>query len=45
VWGGFLVGNIPLVKDNFGLVTITIIVVSMAPMLVMFLKKEPKQPA
>jgi membrane-associated protein len=45
VWGGFLVGNIPLVKQNFGLVTLTIIVVSMLPMVAMFLKKEPKAPA
>jgi membrane-associated protein len=45
VWGGFLVGNIPLVKQNFGLVTLTIIVVSMLPMVAMFLKKEPKAAA
>jgi membrane-associated protein len=45
IWGGYLIGNIPLIKDNFGLVTITIIVVSVLPMVVMFLKKEPKVPA
>ena len=26
IWGGYLFGNIPIVKDNFGLVTIGIIV-------------------
>jgi len=31
VWGGYLFGNIPLVKNNFGIVTIAIIVVSLAP--------------
>lgn len=30
-WTGFFFGNIPLVKDNFGLVTIGIIVVSLIP--------------
>ncbi len=33
IWGGFLFGNIPLVKNNFGLVTLGIIAVSLAPML------------
>jgi membrane-associated protein len=32
VWGGYLFGNIPLVKHNFGLVTIFIIVVSLLPL-------------
>lgn len=31
VWSGYLFGNIPLVKNNFGIVTIAIIVVSLAP--------------
>jgi membrane-associated protein len=31
VWGGYLFGNIPLVKKNFGIVTILIIVVSVMP--------------
>jgi len=31
VWGGYLFGNVPLVKDNFGLVTIFIIIVSLLP--------------
>lgn len=32
IWGGFLFGNIPLVRDNFGLVTLGIIAVSLLPM-------------
>jgi membrane-associated protein len=32
IWGGYLFGNIPLVKHNFGLVTIFIILVSLLPM-------------
>lgn len=32
VWGGYLFGNIPFVKNNFGLVTIFIIVVSLLPL-------------
>jgi len=30
-WAGFFFGNIPLIKNNFGLVTIAIIVVSLIP--------------
>ncbi|HZW74776.1 MAG TPA: VTT domain-containing protein [Caldimonas sp.] len=32
VWGGYIFGNIPIVKANFGLVTIAIILISLAPM-------------
>lgn len=32
IWGGYLFGNIPLVKNNFGLVTLAIICVSLLPM-------------
>ncbi|HEY6457936.1 MAG TPA: VTT domain-containing protein [Steroidobacteraceae bacterium] len=32
IWGGYLFGNIPLVKNNFGLVTLAIIGVSLVPM-------------
>lgn len=32
IWGGFLFGNVPLVKHNFGIVTIVIIVVSLLPL-------------
>lgn len=39
VWAGFFFGNIPVIKDNFGLVTIGIIVVSLVPVVWMALKK------
>lgn len=32
IWGGYLFGNIPLIKNNFGVVTILIIAVSLAPL-------------
>jgi len=32
IWGGYLFGNIPQVKSHFGLVTLAIIAVSLAPM-------------
>ena len=32
IWGGYLFGNIPLVKNNFGVVTVGIIVVSLVPL-------------
>ena len=31
IWGGYLFGNIPVIKNNFGIVTIVIIVVSVMP--------------
>jgi membrane-associated protein len=40
IWGGYLFGNIPLVKDNFGLVTIGIIAVSLLPIAVVFLRRR-----
>jgi membrane-associated protein len=39
VWAGFFFGNIPVVKDNFGLVTLGIIVVSLLPVAWMALRK------
>jgi membrane-associated protein len=41
VWGGYLIGNIPLIRDNFGLVTIGIIVVSLLPFVTMLLRRKP----
>jgi len=32
VWGGYLFGNVPLVKSHFGLVTLIIIAVSLVPL-------------
>jgi membrane-associated protein len=40
IWAGYFFGNIPLIKNNFGFVTIGIIVVSLLPMLVMFLRRN-----
>jgi membrane-associated protein len=31
IWGGFVFGNVPLIKENFGVVTILIIVISVLP--------------
>ncbi len=31
IWGGYLFGNVPVIKNNFGLVTIAIIVLSLVP--------------
>jgi membrane-associated protein len=44
VWLGFFFGNLPVIKDNFGLVTIGIIVVSLIPVIVMALRKPPAVP-
>jgi membrane-associated protein len=30
-WAGYFIGNIPIIKDNFGVVTIVIIAVSLLP--------------
>jgi membrane-associated protein len=38
IWGGYLFGNVPLIKENFGVVTILIIVVSLAPVAWGFLR-------
>jgi len=42
VWGGYLFGNIPIVKNNFGIVTIAIIVVSLLPVGIALLGKKAK---
>ena len=39
VWAGFFFGNISFIKDNFGLVTIGIVVVSLVPVAWVALKK------
>jgi membrane-associated protein len=41
VWGGYLFGNIPIVKNNFGVVTILIIVASLVPIALGLLRREP----
>ena len=40
LWAGFFFGNIPFIKDNFGLVTIGIIVVSVLPVVWVAIKKR-----
>jgi len=32
IWGGYLFGNIPFVKQNFGLVTLVIVAASLIPL-------------
>jgi membrane-associated protein len=40
VWGGYLFGNIPIVKNNFGIVTILIIAASLIPVAIAWLRRE-----
>ncbi|HET9391230.1 MAG TPA: DedA family protein [Steroidobacteraceae bacterium] len=40
LWGGYLFGNIPLVRRNFGVVTILIIILSVLPVLGAFLRRR-----
>lgn len=44
IWLGFFFGNLPIIKDNFGLVTIGIVIVSLLPVIFMALKKQPAVP-
>ncbi len=43
IWGGFLFGNVPIVKDNFGIVTILIIVLSLLPVAWGMMRPAPVQ--
>ena len=43
IWGGYLFGNVPIVKQNFGLVTIGIVVVSVLPVVWGLLQKDNSQ--
>jgi len=40
LWGGYLFGNIPLVKQHCGVVTILIIILSVLPVLSAFLRRR-----
>lgn len=40
VGGGYFFGNIPIIKNNFSLVTITIILVSVLPVIVEFIRNR-----
>ncbi|HYL01934.1 MAG TPA: VTT domain-containing protein [Steroidobacteraceae bacterium] len=42
IWGGYLFGNIPLVKQHFGLVTLAIIVASLVPLASALLRRSPR---
>ena len=39
VIGGYLFGNIPIIRDNFGVVTLIIIAASMVPVVVIALRR------
>jgi membrane-associated protein len=40
IWGGYLFGNIPIIKNNFGIVTILIVIVSVMPAVLAMLKRK-----
>jgi membrane-associated protein len=40
IWGGYWFGNIPVIKQHFGIVTIAIIVVSVLPAVVAFFRRN-----
>jgi membrane-associated protein len=40
IWGGYLFGNIPLVKNHFGIVTIAIIAASLLPVAGLLLRRR-----
>src|SRR6185295_1666799 len=40
---GLLFGNVPIVKENFSLVTIGIVIVSVLPMLIAYLREKLKK--
>lgn len=44
LWGGYLFGNIPVIKQNFGVVTILIVLVSLLPMAVAALRRRTATP-
>ncbi|HWK72711.1 MAG TPA: DedA family protein [Povalibacter sp.] len=43
IWGGFLFGNVPLIKNNFGVVTILIVVISVLPVIWGLLRPAPQR--
>ena len=43
IWGGYLFGNVPIIKNNFGIVTIAIIVLSVVPVVIGLMR--PAKPA
>ncbi len=43
VGAGYLFGNVPIVKDNFSLVAIGIVLVSLLPIAIEFLRNRAKK--
>ncbi|AMN48349.1 hypothetical protein ACG33_14840 [Steroidobacter denitrificans] len=41
IWGGYLFGNVPIVKNNFGIVTVLIVAASLLPVAYGLLKPAP----
>jgi membrane-associated protein len=40
VFGGYFIGNVPIIKDNFSIVTVLIILISVTPMVFEFLRSR-----
>ena len=40
VWGGYLFGNIPIVRNNFGVVTLLIVAASLVPLALTFWRRR-----
>jgi membrane-associated protein len=40
IFGGYLIGNIPLIKDNFSIVTVLIILISVTPIAIELLRSR-----
>jgi membrane-associated protein len=45
VFGGYFFGNIPIIKKNFGLVIVAIIIISILPAVIEILKEKRRQAA
>jgi membrane-associated protein len=45
IWGGYLFGNIPVIKNNFGLVTIAIIILSILPGVIAYFRRSKPEGA
>jgi membrane-associated protein len=45
IFGGYLIGNIPLIKNNFSIVTVLIILISVTPMVIEVLRSRRAPPA
>jgi membrane-associated protein len=39
-WGGYLFGNLPIIRGNFGLVSLGIVMLSVLPLVFMALKRR-----